>query len=80
MEMKVDHIAYKCSEAAYKVLSDSHVSKTTSEMPEEGREAVAREIAKELEELLEQELAEAKEPKPPKRMFIYGRPYVVNPL
>lgn len=56
MEMKVEHILYKCDEAAYKVLSNSRVSKTTARMSEEGREAVAKAIAKKLKELLEQEL------------------------
>ena len=41
-----------CEEAAYKVLSDTTVSSTTSGMSEEGRELVAELIAKKLVELL----------------------------
>lgn len=75
-EITYDHIAYRCDEAAYKVLSDPNISKITSGMSEEGREAVAKAIADKLRKLLEQEAAEKKIG--PKRIFIDARPYYVE--
>lgn len=49
---RISSIMYECDKAAYRVLSDATVSKTTSKMSEEGREAVAKEIAKSLHQLL----------------------------